>query len=715
MRTLLSQFCEDFDRIVRPVLDPFQRSAQTLSLASPDRPWRAALPGLLDLRHELLTLCDKVAEQQAYVLIFGPLKSGKSTLMNAVASAYVSEVTSLPAYPCMVYCSHSEQREFLLTDYSGETHSYTDPAALRMQINRAHGELADRLREVENGGEDFEPIVHFPQAIRRIDVKVPAGNLARSGAVLVDTPGLYSRMKFGYDRMTKEFRNSAACAIFIVKSDNLFLEQVFAEFTDLLNLFSRIFLVVNLDSTKMDLKPDGSLVPSLEQSDPARIIEAFENLAMSAPLKEAADEGKLRIYPVDLLRAASRRLLGRNGRQASDAENTPHAVAFDSFLGDLTEYLNSTDYLHHFLGDSLRRASTLFEEADTLCKHRGVVALGAKVEELDRKALEIRERVYSLERLAAFDWKRGFLELQHTLARSGKERADAVESKTANALDGALEGWFESDASLHDLSEGRLGPVLSSYQDEVALYVHKALDERVSGGDAGIEIPAAIRTDLRAAGMDLSRIGRSALEKVEIASAVGIIRPPLKTDEIPVRKGLLDWLFFRSAGSVRRKLFGPSDRPSVRIPRAQKARRIGQAGKLAMRAALDDYRGSFFPLTVQRLTDKILGSYGAGAIDRIEAEIKNARAVADAALQTTQKELKEFQRLQNHFTELGSEVERARRELDGLAERYVETEPEDLILPYRAPAPDDSVPAELREPLASPALEAERTESETKA
>ena len=34
-----------------------------------------------------------------YVMIFGPLKSGKSTLMNAIAAAYVSEVSSLPAYP----------------------------------------------------------------------------------------------------------------------------------------------------------------------------------------------------------------------------------------------------------------------------------------------------------------------------------------------------------------------------------------------------------------------------------------------------------------------------------------------------------------------------------------------------------------------------------------------------------------------------------------
>ena len=55
----------------------------------------------------------------------------------------------------------------------------------------------------------------------------------------------------------------------------------------------------------------GTLVPSLEQEDPLRIIDAFENLAMGAPLKRAADAGRLKLYPVDLLRAASARLAGR--------------------------------------------------------------------------------------------------------------------------------------------------------------------------------------------------------------------------------------------------------------------------------------------------------------------------------------------------------------------------------------------------------------------
>src|SRR5690606_21895934 len=145
--------------------------------------------------------------------------------------------------------------------------------------------------------EPFDPAVHMPHAIRRIDVKVAIEDLVQSKAVLVDTPGLYTRMRFGYDRMTRDFRDSAACAIFIVKTDNLFLEQVFDEFGDLLELFSRIFLIVNVDSTKKDLRPDGTLAPSLEQRDPHAVIHAFEHLAMTPPLQRAVEEGRLNIYP----------------------------------------------------------------------------------------------------------------------------------------------------------------------------------------------------------------------------------------------------------------------------------------------------------------------------------------------------------------------------------------------------------------------------------
>ena len=436
METRLSHFCREFEHRVRPLLEPVRSVAETLDASSSSLPVRQILPSLQEYAHKLSVLIEKVAGQQAYALIFGPLKSGKSTLMNALTAAYVSEVTSLPAYPCLVYVSHSDTSEFVLTRYNGSVETLSDAALLRRRISAAHKELAERIRQVEQRGERFDPAVHFADAIRRVDVKVPAGDLEKSSAVLVDTPGLYSRMRFGYDRMARDFRDTAACAIFVVKTDNLFLEQVLQEFNELLELFSRIFLVVNIDSSKKDLAGDGGLIPSIERDHPERIIEAFESLSMSAPLKRAAEEGRLRICTVDLLRAASCRLRAAFAQQLDDgstesmtdpADPGPIEDAdFRAFLVELTDYLNSSDYLNAFLEDSLRYGRTLLGEIHALTRHPQVKDVGAQVNSL---RLEIeRERILheALAVTCRHDWAALFGELEEEFRDTLARRVDST-------------------------------------------------------------------------------------------------------------------------------------------------------------------------------------------------------------------------------------------------------------------------------------------------
>ena len=99
MSTQLSQFCDHFVATVRPLLAPLDRAIAALDATPPatsqdasDTPAPTLRNGLADRRQEFQHLCEKVAGQRAFVLIFGPLKSGKSTLMNAIAASYVSEV-----------------------------------------------------------------------------------------------------------------------------------------------------------------------------------------------------------------------------------------------------------------------------------------------------------------------------------------------------------------------------------------------------------------------------------------------------------------------------------------------------------------------------------------------------------------------------------------------------------------------------------------------
>src|SRR5687768_8557242 len=275
MKTEISKFCDTSLLHLTPLAPALEKATADLEQGSDQALLERPLAALNDIRARLRSLTEKLASQQAYLLIFGPLKSGKSTLMNAISGAYVSEVTSLPGYPCLVYVQNAEQPHFSVTRYNGRESVFADGGVLQNVIADSHVALADQIRATEQRGEEFDPRTHFTEAIRRIDVKIPVASLAESSTVLVDTPGLYSRMNFGYDVLTREFRNSAACAVFVVKTDNLFLEQVFEEFNQLLGLFSRIFLLINVDSSKRDLQPDGSLQPSAESHHPEQVIEAF--------------------------------------------------------------------------------------------------------------------------------------------------------------------------------------------------------------------------------------------------------------------------------------------------------------------------------------------------------------------------------------------------------------------------------------------------------
>jgi len=595
MRTQLGTYCQQFDGILRPALDDLAAALRAIDDA-PSGMALAALRGpLASTQHDVQALCDKVKEQQAYVLIFGPLKSGKSTLMNAVAAAYVSEVSSLPAYPCLVFTSAGKQREYLVTSYDGNQRRFTTAPSLHDHIDSAHRELARAIRQAEEKGHEFDPQEHFPAAIRRVDVRVPDSELQATGAVLVDTPGLYTRMRFGYDRMTRDFRNAAACAIFVVKSDTLFLEQVFAEFQQLLDLFSRIFLVVNVDSQKRDVSPDGKLVPSLEQSQPEAVLRAFEHLAMSAPLQKAANEGRVRMYPVDLLHAASSVL------RKAPIEETP--ASFRAFRQDLADYLASSEYMAAFLRDSLQRGQHLLGDA-------AAVATGAECRRLQQRLADLDQRLVFLDREQERVQRALAADLAPAFVRGQGETFAAIErcardsgSKLLRTLGASIDTWFLSSHSLEWLVQGQWNPLVRDYRDDVLAAGRRALDQQLLQNDSGLDLPDEITELLDRAGVevrDLRVAGVAALGAVTWPAAAGV---PVDVAAIPIRKGVLDLVSFRSVDRVRERIFGPAGKPETKIPAKEKASRLGEPGRLHLHKCVTSYRAELAPQTIAVLRE----------------------------------------------------------------------------------------------------------------
>jgi hypothetical protein len=675
MRTVLSQFCDEFDNDFRPILEPVQRAAEALAAAPEEIPARHVLPSLRNLGHEMKTLIDKVAEQQAYVLIFGPLKSGKSTFMNALSATYVSEVTSLPAYPCMVYVSHADTPGFVVSHYDGRTATFTQREALHEVVADAHRRLTRKIREVEADGGTFDPAVHMPDAIRKVDVKITIPDLQRSGAVLVDTPGLYSRMKFGYDRMTRDFRNAAACAIFIVKTDNLFLEQVFDEFNELLQLFSRIFLVVNLDSTKKDLLPDGTLAPSLEHENPWEIIEAFEDLSMTAPLKEAADDGRLSIYPVDLLSAASRRIMAGSGlADLQEAEQAGGQADFDTLLQDLGDFLNSNEYLKAFLGDSLRRSRALTDELRTALQDESVHRLGQDVEALRAERGAARTKAETIERLRTVQWRDHVQGLAPWLIERVARLARQVKADAAGPVGTAVDQWFESGHSLHHLLEQDLLPIFASSQGRLVRDAEDALKRRASEDLAGLSATEDLLADLRSVDIEMAKTAEAALGGLKAGATVPSPRPELAVELIPVRRSFADWCLFRSGLSVRRRLFGPAEKPDEEIEPDVKVARLGPPARESMHESMLAQLDAMIDRIAGELPEQLVRGYAERFEQDLQAQLERAQAKAKQQLEGIEKRLSETERANESLGTLTANLDTVSTSLRDLTARFGETD-----------------------------------------
>lgn len=683
MRTQLGTYCQQFDGTLRPVLHDLDTAIKALAAASDETPSKSLHVPMLELQHQLRTLCDKVSEQQAYVLIFGPLKSGKSTLMNAIAASYVSEVSSLPAYPCLVFVRAGKKREYVVKLYDGTTRTFTKPQQLHDDIAKAHTELAAAIRSSESRGLEFDPAQHLPKAIRRVDVHVPDSQLQKTGAVLVDTPGLYTRMRFGYDRMTREFRDAAACAIFVVKSDTLFLEQVFAEFQQLLDLFSRIFLVVNVDSQKRDVGPDGKLIPSLEQSRPEEVVKAFEQLSMSAPLQQAAKDGRVRMYPVDLLYAASNAL-------SKDTPNNPPA-SFQAFEKDLSEYLASNEYLSAFLRDSLQRAQALLSEMQTHLEHEDAKRLESRLKELDGNCTWLRQEQKKIEKALQTDWNQSFQRSNQDIIAEVERSARDRGAKLLRTLGASIDTWFLSGQSLEWLVQGQWLPLVKDYRQACLEAAEKSFSKSSAQIDNGCDIPEGVRELNRRAGIDIRALRLQALESLGGVQWPKRAVVPVAPGTIPVKKGLLDRLCFRSLDKVRLRLFGPFDKPEVKIGGKDKAKYLGEAGRLHLHQCVAQFRSELLPQTISCVGNHFGSSFMEAADKAITKQLSDYAPRIAEQLTTLESERRYLMAVASPLREMSKLTSTTKDELTALAKKFARDvkllpKPKDVSLPAKAPA-----------------------------
>jgi hypothetical protein len=444
----------------------------------------------------------------------------------------------------------------------------------------------------------------------------------------------------------------------VVKTDNLFLEQVFAEFDQLLDLFSRIFLVINVDSSKRDLQADGTLKPSAESSDPTKIVEAFTTLSMNGPLRQAYEQNRLRIHALDLMNAASGLL----------TKSTPAGgnERFDAFVGDLTDYLNSNEYTVEFMSDSLRQSRHLADEVLSIASEGEVRAVRDRQDELALELKQLDDRLSSAGRLLKVDWPATFKKFRDDAAADARKRAETTIGEVGEELADAMRKWSQGNESIKGLEEQHWDPAVVLAALRLATDTRARLFESARTAFGGAQPSSMSIDDLHRLRIVLPEVATAALPRLAEEEGVDSYFVGVQPDLIPVAKTWTDRLLFRRISTIRHQLFGDDLRQEI-APEV-KAKRLPESCTAPLvQAAVDAVRLKFGSLPVAYAT-RLVDSYAEKFCAELVETIRRRREQLDDRRTRLQAEFDQNARLVTLMRELEENATRAISEIDWLAQ-----------------------------------------------
>jgi hypothetical protein len=178
-------------------------------------------------------------------------------------------------------------------------------------------------------------------------------------------------------------------------------------------------------------------------------------------------------------------------------------------------------------------------------------------------------------------------------------------------------------------------------------------------------------------------------------AAVQPEQPKLDVSTIPVKKGLLDWILFRSEAAVRRRLLGGDGNGKSAIPRHIKEKRLGEAGLQHLSDELEGHLDGWFKAQAKRIAGQLAGDYRRPLLAALLGRLETKRFEAKQEHGAIQAQLDELDQASQTLAEIEVELGEAHRRIAELSERYQGTDPEELVrelTPFRALEPEELTP-----------------------
>jgi uncharacterized protein (DUF2267 family) len=259
------------------------------------------------------------------------------------------------------------------------------------------------------------------------------------------------------------------------------------------------------------------------------------------------------------------------------------------------------------------------------CSPAAIRQFASDLVALQKALVETESRLAAIEKLANIDVKASLAPMREEARRYAGEVSKSAAAEALEKSVASLDSWFSSDESVAALEE-KWSSSMDACAKRVGTECVRKLHALVASPLGGIQIDSALRSAVGGLDELLGPVVESARATLATATpSFQISALEISPEQLKVRKSVWDWLSFRSMAAVRRKTFGDPGGMTLVVPATVKEKRLGEAGRQALKDYITTALADRFPGEAASVTEELHAGYAETYQRELQSKLQAGR------------------------------------------------------------------------------------------